>query len=64
MPIITSNQYTKAIQDFTQAIDLDPNNAKYYNTRGNAYYGLKQYTKAILNYAQAIDLDPNNATIL
>jgi tetratricopeptide (TPR) repeat protein len=51
-------QYTKAIQDYTQAIDLDPNYTFCYRIRGDAYYELKQYTKAIQDYTRSIDLNP------
>ena len=38
---LDKKQYTKAIQSFTQAIALNPNNAKQYEYRGDAYYYLK-----------------------
>jgi Flp pilus assembly protein TadD len=35
---LDTNDYDKAIIDFTEAIRLEPNNASAYNNRGTAYY--------------------------
>jgi tetratricopeptide (TPR) repeat protein len=48
----------KAIQDYNQAIKLNPKNAGAFNDRGNTYTKLKQFEKAIQDYNQAIELDP------
>ena len=56
---LEKKQYTRAIQDFTQVIDLDPNQKEVYYLRGIAYIPLKQYTRAIQDLTQAIDLDPS-----
>ena len=53
--------YTGAIADYTQAIELDPKLAPAYNNRGNAKARLKDYTGAMADYTQAIELDPNYA---
>jgi tetratricopeptide (TPR) repeat protein/predicted small secreted protein len=53
--------YDRAIADFTQAIRLDPDNAKAYKERGNAYYIKGDYDRAIADYTQAIRLDPDYA---
>ena len=34
-------QYFEAIKDYDKAIEIDPNDAKAYNNRGNAKYRLK-----------------------
>ncbi|MBK1987338.1 tetratricopeptide repeat protein [Sphaerospermopsis aphanizomenoides BCCUSP55] len=54
-------EYKQAINDYTQAIKLDPKNASYYSFRGNAYLKLKEYKQAIDDYTQAIKLEPKNA---
>ena len=46
--------YTGAIQDYTQAITLDPNYTEAYNGRGDAKWWLEDYTGAIRDYTQAI----------
>jgi tetratricopeptide (TPR) repeat protein len=52
----------KAIDDYTQAIRLDPDNAAAYSNRGNAYYGKGDYQRTRADWEQALRLDPNNAT--
>jgi Flp pilus assembly protein TadD len=45
--------YDRAIADFTQAIRLDPNNAKAYRERGLAYNNKGDYDGAIGDCTQA-----------
>jgi tetratricopeptide (TPR) repeat protein len=40
-------QFEKAIQDYNQAIELDPEYTYAFNNRGLAYADLKQFEKAI-----------------
>ena len=54
-------QDDRAIQDFDQAIRLDPEYPEAFNSRGVAYAGKGQYQRAIEDYDQAIQLDPNYA---
>ncbi|HID19571.1 MAG TPA: tetratricopeptide repeat protein, partial [Methanophagales archaeon] len=56
-----SGEYEKAIECFNKAIELDPNYARAYYNRGNAYYYLKQYERAIEDYNKTLELDPNYA---
>jgi tetratricopeptide (TPR) repeat protein len=51
--------YAMAIEEYTQAIRLDPNFVAAYNNRGNAYYSKKDYDRAISDYTQAIRLNPD-----
>jgi tetratricopeptide (TPR) repeat protein len=39
--------YDRAIENYTEAIRLDPNNSNAYNGRGNAYYSKRDYDRAI-----------------
>ena len=55
-----AGKYSKAVDDFSKAIQLDPNYADAYNNRGVAYYDLKKYDEAIRDYNYAIQFDPNN----
>ena len=48
-----------AIQEFTQAIRLNPNFVEAYNSRGNARYYLEDKQGATEDYTQAIRLNPN-----
>ena len=49
----------KAIADFNRAIQLDPNSASMYYSRGKAYYALKEYQWAIASFDRALELKPN-----
>ena len=52
-------QHDRAIQDYDQAIKLNPNYAKAFSNRGNAYDDKKQYDRAIQDFDQAIKLEPS-----
>jgi tetratricopeptide (TPR) repeat protein len=54
-------KYNQAIEDFSQAIKLDPNNAEYYYKRGVTYGNLNQHQKAIEDFNEAIRLNPKYA---
>jgi len=77
MKLIAIEEYNKlfdlAVQDYNQAIALDPDNAEMYYRRGNAYYsraGLDMiyapYTSVFLapakaDFSRALEKDPKNA---
>jgi tetratricopeptide (TPR) repeat protein len=50
--------YDRAIADFTQAIRLDPDDARAYQERAGAYHQKGDYDQAIADFTQAIWLDP------
>ena len=50
------------IEEYNKKIEENPNNATYYNNRGNTYFRLKKFEEAIKDYDKAIELDSNNAT--
>ena len=54
-------QYDRAIQDYDQAIRLNPNWAEAFNNRGRAYSDKGQHDRAIQDLDQAIRLNPNFA---
>jgi tetratricopeptide (TPR) repeat protein len=54
-------QFEKAVQDFDQAIKLNPKHTNAFNNRGVAYTGLKQFEKAVQDFDQAIKLNPKHA---
>jgi tetratricopeptide (TPR) repeat protein len=54
-------QYDRAIQDYDQAIKLNPNHANTFSNRGLAYDDKGQHDRAIQDYDQAIKLNPNHA---
>lgn len=55
------NQFDQAIQDFDQAIRLDPAFPDAFNFRGVAWAGEGQFERAIADFDQAIHLDANYA---
>ena len=61
MAFLERQEYVKAINDFTEAIRLDPNVAIIYFNRGNAYYDQGNLDKASSDYNEAIRLNPNFA---
>ncbi|MTJ18896.1 MULTISPECIES: serine protease [unclassified Dolichospermum] len=58
---VTLKEYKLAINDYTQAIQLNPQNAEYYAIRGGIYSFLKEYKQAIDDYTQAIKIDHKKA---
>jgi tetratricopeptide (TPR) repeat protein len=57
------NNLNQPFADFDQAINLNPNNAKYYRNRGKVYQLQNQLDKAITDYDKAINLDPNDTDL-
>lgn len=51
----------QAIDDFTKAINLQPNDTLAYINRGTAYTLQHQFDMALRDYNKAIELAPNNA---
>ena len=49
------------IDDFNEAIRLNPNNPFIYYDRANYYFSKKQFQLAIDDYSRAISIDPNIA---
>jgi tetratricopeptide (TPR) repeat protein len=57
----SKSDYEGAIQDFTKAIELNPNYAKAYGNRGNAKQTLGDFKGAIEDYNKVLELKPNDA---
>lgn len=60
---ITNGDYAMVVDIFTQAITLDPQDAKAYNNRGIAYVEQGEIETAIEDFTQAIILDPQLASV-
>ena len=56
-------QYEAAIEDYDEAIRLEPDYATTYHNRGLAKDALGQYEAAIADYDEAIRLNPDYATV-
>ena len=50
-----------AFEDFSKAIELNPNYAEAYNNRGIVHGQMDDYDRAIEDYTKAIELNPNLA---
>lgn len=59
-----SQDFNKAIEYYTKAIELDKNYVTAYNNRGNAYDEIKQYENALKDLTLALKMDAENATTL
>ena len=53
--------YLAAIEDFTKAIQINPDDGDAYFYRGNAFYELGDKPEAIEDYTQAIKINENDA---
>jgi CHAT domain-containing protein/Flp pilus assembly protein TadD len=51
----------RAIEDFTEAIQLEPDNAEYWNKRGIVYRDKGELDRAIEDFNKAISLDSNDS---
>lgn len=52
-------QYEFAIDDFNEAIELDPK-VKYYIERGNTYAKIEEFEKAEADYMKALEMESNS----
>ena len=53
-----NNQEQEAVENFQQAIEMNPNYAVAYAGLGGAYVGLQQYDDAIEAYSTALEIEP------
>ncbi len=56
----TQQQFQQAVNEFSQAISANPQNALAFYARGNAYGALGMQDKAIADFRQAIALNPKD----
>ena len=59
--LLLDGKFSESIEQFTQALKLDPSLALAFNGRGFAHYRLKQYAEAIADFNEAIRLNPKYA---
>lgn len=51
-------KYDKAIEAYTKAVELNPNDSGAYNNRGIVYHLTSEFEKAIADYTKAAELNP------
>lgn len=54
-------EYATAIEDYTAALEVDPNNSYAYYNRGITRDRMGDYASAISDFSTAISLDASNA---
>jgi serine/threonine-protein kinase len=54
----SQKKFDKAIEAYTKAIELNPNDFGLYNNRAVVYHATGEYEKAIADYGKAIELNP------
>ncbi len=57
-----TGQNDLALQDYSSAIRLEPNNHQHYNSRGKLYFTAKRHNEAISDYSRALELSPGDAS--
>jgi lipoprotein NlpI len=57
----SKGDYQRAIQDYDEALRIDPDSALAFNNRGSAFQHMGNYDRAIQDYDQAIRLDSSSA---
>jgi tetratricopeptide (TPR) repeat protein len=53
-----TGQLQRAVEQYTQAMEMDPSYSEYYNDRGNLYLKMGRLPEAERDYQQAIELSP------
>jgi len=53
--------YTEAIKSYDEAIEIDPENHEYFNSRGITYYAQGEFYQAISDFMDAIKIKPDFA---
>ena len=52
--------FRRAIAQFTEGIEIDPDDAEAYKDRGDVYFLKAEYNRALADYSKAIELDPDD----
>ncbi len=55
-----NGEYEKAIEAYTEYLQLKPSNIKSIYNRGRAYEELGEYNAAVMDFKKVIDIDPNH----
>lgn len=55
---VAGKHFTQAVDGYSKAIDLNPNNAIYYANRAFAHIKLENYGSAVADATKALEIDP------
>ena len=55
-------KYKEAIECFSRALEIDPENAEAWYNKGNTLYNMEKYKEAIECYDKVIKIDPVDTT--
>lgn len=58
-----AKDYTRAVQYYRAAIQMDPNNAAAYQGLGSGQYALGQKREALASFERSLQLNPNNPAL-
>ncbi|GAB6036322.1 hypothetical protein JCM15519_08810 [Fundidesulfovibrio butyratiphilus] len=64
MELGRSDKYNQAIDAFSEAIKLDPNNGGYYSGRGHANFMSQHYDQALQDYNKALSFNNDDSLAL
>ena len=53
-------QYEEAVEEYTEALRIDPEYAGAYYNRGYAYYLMGRYDRSIADYSESLRLEPDD----
>ena len=59
--VVQVGEYERAVEDYTQALQVDPHNSYAFYNRGITRDRSGDYEGAIIDFSHAITLDPANA---
>ncbi len=62
MNILVRENYQQAVDDYTNAIAIEPENSELYYLRAEAKIGLNEFLSAAVDYTYIISLDSLDAT--
>ena len=54
-------RYDEALAAIDKALEIDPNDAIFWNNKGYALNGLKRYDEALAVFDRALEIDPDEA---
>jgi serine/threonine protein kinase len=60
--LLQEGQFDRAIQAYTKAIKIDPDDYALYNDRGLIYYAQRKFDKAIADFDKSIEINPASLT--